>query len=171
MYCLILFWIFLIFLECSRKFEQIKKIKKNTWKSGKMLENPRKFKNSLNLLLLVVKITKFLEFFKKITIKTIVFSNSVSRMKLSPFALRAPNFIWHNVVTIFRTRIWIRTSKWVIKKLFMTGENKWPVIKKGPAKILAKTVGWNFYVRFLPDVLPTKKDFQEYHISEKTWKI
>ena len=41
-----------------------------------MLENPRKFKNSPNLLLLFVKITKFLEFSKKITIKTIVFSNS-----------------------------------------------------------------------------------------------
>ena len=41
-----------------------------------MLENSRKFKNSPNLLLLFVKITKFLEFSKKITIKTIVFSNS-----------------------------------------------------------------------------------------------
>ena len=41
-----------------------------------MLENPRKFKNSPNLLLLFVKITKFLEFSKKITVKTIVFSNS-----------------------------------------------------------------------------------------------
>ena len=41
-----------------------------------MLENPRKFKNSPNLLLLFVKITKFIEFSKKITIKTIVFSNS-----------------------------------------------------------------------------------------------
>ncbi len=42
----------------------------------KILQNPRKFKNSPNLLLLFVKITKFLEFSKKITIKTIVFSNS-----------------------------------------------------------------------------------------------
>ena len=64
-----LFWIFLIFLECSRKFEKIKKIKKNTWKSRNMLENPRKFKNSPNLLLLFVKIRKVLEFSKKITIK------------------------------------------------------------------------------------------------------
>ena len=32
-----------------------------------MLENPRKFKNSSNLLLLFVKITKFLEFSNKIT--------------------------------------------------------------------------------------------------------
>ena len=57
-----LFLIFLIFLECSRKFEKIKKIKKNTWKFRKMLENPRKFKNS--------------QFSKRITIKIIVFSNS-----------------------------------------------------------------------------------------------
>ena len=42
-----------------------------------MLENPRKLKNSPNLLLLFVKITKFLEFSKSITIKTIVFSNFV----------------------------------------------------------------------------------------------
>ena len=41
-----------------------------------MLEHPRKFKNSPNLLLLFVKITKFFEFSKKITIKTTVFSNS-----------------------------------------------------------------------------------------------
>ena len=47
-----------------------------------MLENPRKFKNSLNLLLLFVKITKFLEFFKKLTIKTIVFSNSDQEFEL-----------------------------------------------------------------------------------------
>ena len=45
-----------------------------------MLENPRKFKNSPNLLVLFVKITKFLEFSKKITIKTIVFSNSDRRV-------------------------------------------------------------------------------------------
>ena len=38
-----------------------------------MLQNPRKFKNSPNLLALFAKITKFLEFSKKITIKTIVF--------------------------------------------------------------------------------------------------
>ena len=43
----------------------------------KMLQNPRKLKNSPNLLVLFVKVTKFLEFSKKITIKTIVFSNSV----------------------------------------------------------------------------------------------
>ena len=42
----------------------------------KILENPRKRKNSPNLLLLFVKIRKILEFSKKITIKTIVFSNS-----------------------------------------------------------------------------------------------
>ena len=41
-----------------------------------MLENPRKLKIHQNLLALFVKITKFLEFYKKITIKTIVFSNS-----------------------------------------------------------------------------------------------
>ena len=41
-----------------------------------MLENSKKFENSPNLLLLFVKITKFLEFSAKITIKTIVFSNS-----------------------------------------------------------------------------------------------
>ena len=40
-----------------------------------MLENPRKFKNSPYVLLLFVKITKFLEFSKKITIKNIFFSN------------------------------------------------------------------------------------------------
>ena len=34
-----------------------------------MLENPKKFKNSPNLLVIFVKITKFLEFSKKITIK------------------------------------------------------------------------------------------------------
>ena len=38
-----------------------------------MLENPKKFKNSPNLLLIFVKITKFLEFFKKITIKNYSF--------------------------------------------------------------------------------------------------
>ena len=70
------FLTFLIFLECSRKFEKIKKVKKNTYKSRKMLENPRKLKNSPNLLLLFVKITKCLDFSKKITIKTRVFSNS-----------------------------------------------------------------------------------------------
>ena len=43
-----------------------------------MLENPRKFKKSPNLLILFVKITNILEFYKKITIKTIVFSNSAS---------------------------------------------------------------------------------------------
>ena len=37
-----------------------------------MLGNVRKFKNLANLLLLFVKITKFLEFSTKITIKTIV---------------------------------------------------------------------------------------------------
>ena len=42
----------------------------------KILENPRKLKNSPNLLLLFVKVTKFLKFSKKITRKTIVFSNS-----------------------------------------------------------------------------------------------
>ena len=42
----------------------------------KILENPRKLKSSANLLLLYVKITQFLEFSKKITIKAIVFSNS-----------------------------------------------------------------------------------------------
>ena len=42
-----------------------------------MLENHRKL-NSPNVLVLFVKITKFLEFSKKITIKTIVFSNSDS---------------------------------------------------------------------------------------------
>ena len=41
-----------------------------------MLENPKNFKNSPNLMVLFVKITKFLEFSKKITIKTIGFSNS-----------------------------------------------------------------------------------------------
>ena len=41
-----------------------------------ILEKPRKLKNSPNLLVLFVKITKFFEFSKKITIKTIVFSNS-----------------------------------------------------------------------------------------------
>ena len=41
-----------------------------------ILENPRKLKNPRNLLLLFVKITKFLEFFKNIAIKTTVFSNS-----------------------------------------------------------------------------------------------
>ena len=41
-----------------------------------MFENPRNLKNLPNLLMLFVKITKFLEFSKKITIKTIVFSNS-----------------------------------------------------------------------------------------------
>ena len=41
-----------------------------------MLGNPRKLKNSPNLWLLFVKIKKCLEFSKKITIKTIVFSNS-----------------------------------------------------------------------------------------------
>ena len=39
----------------------------------KMLENPRKFKNSPNLFPLFVKITKFLEFSKKITIKNYSF--------------------------------------------------------------------------------------------------
>ena len=43
----------------------------------KILENPTKLKTAPNLLLLFMKITKFLEFSKKITIKTIVFSNSV----------------------------------------------------------------------------------------------
>ena len=42
----------------------------------RILQNPRKFKNSPNLLLLFVKIAKFLEFSIKITRKTIVFSNS-----------------------------------------------------------------------------------------------
>ena len=46
------------------------KIQKNVRKSQKLKSSP-------NLLLLFVKITKFLEFSKKITIKTIVFSNSV----------------------------------------------------------------------------------------------
>ena len=41
-----------------------------------MLENPKKFKNSPNLLLIFVKITKFLEFSKNYYKKTIVFSNS-----------------------------------------------------------------------------------------------
>ena len=45
-----------------------------------MLENPRKLKNSPNLLLLFAKITKFLEFSKKITRKTILFSNSASQL-------------------------------------------------------------------------------------------
>ena len=49
----------------------------------KNLENPRKFKNSPHLLLLFVKITKFLEISKKITIKTIVFSNSASQQPTS----------------------------------------------------------------------------------------
>ena len=38
-----------------------------------MYQNLRKFKNSPNLLLLFVKITKFLEFSKKITIKNYSF--------------------------------------------------------------------------------------------------
>ena len=41
-----------------------------------MLENSKKLKNSPNLLVIFVKITKFLEFSKKVTIKTIVFWNS-----------------------------------------------------------------------------------------------
>ena len=41
-----------------------------------MLENPKKFKNSPNLLVIFVKITKFLEYSKKITIKNYSFSNS-----------------------------------------------------------------------------------------------
>ena len=45
-------------------------------KCMKILKNPRKLKNSPNLLLLFVKITKFLEFSIKISIKTIVFLNS-----------------------------------------------------------------------------------------------
>ena len=44
-----------------------------------ILQNPRKLKNSPNLLLLFVKITKFWGFSKKLTIKTIVFSNSDSK--------------------------------------------------------------------------------------------
>ena len=47
----------------------------------KIFENSRKLKNSLNLLLLFVKLTKFFKFYKKITIKTIVFSNSVLKEK------------------------------------------------------------------------------------------
>ena len=42
----------------------------------KIQENVRKFKNSPNFLPLFVKITKVLEFSKKIIIKTIVFSKS-----------------------------------------------------------------------------------------------
>ena len=38
-----------------------------------MLENPRKFKNSPNLLLLFVKITKFWEFSKKNNYKNYIF--------------------------------------------------------------------------------------------------
>ena len=51
-YSLIPFWLFSTFLECSRRLK----------KSKKILENPRNFKNSLNLLDLVVKIRKFVEF-------------------------------------------------------------------------------------------------------------
>ena len=51
-------------------------------KSRKMLQNPRKFKNSPNLLLRFVKITTFLEISKKITIKTILFSNSGGQSSL-----------------------------------------------------------------------------------------
>ena len=54
------------FLVYSRK---IKKIQKIIRKYYKMYENSRKFKNSPNSLLLFVKITKLLEFSKKITIK------------------------------------------------------------------------------------------------------
>ena len=57
-----------------------------------MLENPRKFKNSPNLSVLFVKITKFLEISKKITIKTIVFSNS-DQVQCSSFGKRNSNTI------------------------------------------------------------------------------
>ena len=70
------FLIFSPFLEHSRKIKKIQKVYENTRKCRKILENPRKLKNSSNLLVLFVKITKSLKFSKKITIKTIVFSNS-----------------------------------------------------------------------------------------------
>ena len=47
-----------------------------------MLQNPRQFENSPNLLMLFVKITKFLQFSKKITKKTIVFLNSETDLSL-----------------------------------------------------------------------------------------
>ena len=73
-----------------------------------MLENPRKFENSPNLLLLFVKITKCLEFFKKITIKTIVFSNSAgsplpaapSPCTYDPSSADTPLNIFNSKITI-----------------------------------------------------------------------
>ena len=65
-----------------------------------MLENPRKFENSPNLLLLFVKITKCLEFSKKITIKTIAFRT-----------LAHPTFpnpaVWQTAIFLVTQKIWV----------------------------------------------------------------
>ena len=59
----------------------------------KILENSRKLKDPPNLLLLFVKITKFLEFSKKkITIKTIVFSTSGQQPNRNPQYSNQPQF-------------------------------------------------------------------------------
>ena len=60
-----------------------------------MLENHRKFKNSSNLLLLFVKITKFLEFSKKITI---VFSNSGLCFDCQSLKFEAQLFLFGNIL-------------------------------------------------------------------------
>ena len=75
----------------------------------KILQNPRKLKNSPNLLLLFVKITKFLEFSIKITIKTIVFSNS------------GRNWLWqtllHPGIRVSHYEIFLLFSKLIISNL------------------------------------------------------
>ena len=70
MYFSLFFKIFLNFLEDSRTIKKIKKLK-----FPKILENSRIFKNSPNLIEILVKFREFFEFSKKELWQTIVFSN------------------------------------------------------------------------------------------------